>query len=384
MVTILNIILVEKLPILLTNKPTEEYIYEYVFKNLKNIGVIMKFCKHCGAKLTDEDVFCPNCGNKVEKGDNTHSNQNGKSNSRKYWYIVGLVIVVFAIGGIALALHHQKKISTSSNSTSTVTSSSKSNSSKSNNLWDSSKNSQLKTFINSWAPKMNQSYAQLIKNNYSNKQFSNNTVNGSSTSLGWSNDGSGKYDYNVVAMYNYNKQGTAASTTIGTQHITYAFAFHDDSPIALVSETSSGKMNWTETKNSDVKSAFTSIATSNTSQTNSNINSSSNNDSNAQPSQAAIAVMAYMKAKGITDASTIGTLKETSEDGYNYIGVNGYIKYSINGDSVMADGQIYSLRELENELYKTSAQQQAVNNAANRIEGAMKDYGNGWSEYKNE
>ncbi len=31
----------------------------------------MKYCEHCGGKLTDNQEFCPNCGAKVEKNKST-------------------------------------------------------------------------------------------------------------------------------------------------------------------------------------------------------------------------------------------------------------------------------------------------------------------------
>lgn len=352
----------------------------------------MRFCENCGTKLDDQDEFCPNCGKPVTKGESSYTNRGSIKDYSKWftgknrWYIAGVIIVIVLLGGFwwLYSTSSSQKTASWSNTASGKLSTSKNNTSKtsiSSKLWDSSKDGQLNSFIESWEPNMNQSYAKLTSSDYSNKNFKNNTVDNSSAKIGWSKDGTGSYDYNVVAMYNYNKQGTAASAKIGEQHITYAFAFHNDQPIALVSETSNGNMNWSETQNSDVKSNFASIAGNASSSTSSSSPSSS---STSQPSQSAIAVMAYMKAKGISDANSIGTLKENSEDGYDFIGENRFIKYSINGDSVTADGQTYNLSDLENEYYKTPSQKSAVESVASRIQGAKKDYGNGWSEYKNE
>lgn len=66
--------------------------------------------------------------------------------------------------------------------------------------------------------------------------------------------GKGSYDYNVVALYNYDKPGNVAG------YITYAFAFHDGSPVALVDQSTNGVPDWTPTKNEDVASHFEDIA----------------------------------------------------------------------------------------------------------------------------
>lgn len=73
--------------------------------------------------------------------------------------------------------------------------------------------------------------------------------------MGWSADGMGNYEYNVVAIYNYD----------GTQpplpnHITYVFAFHDGQPVALVDQSRDGGPRLTETQNNEVKSNFAEIA----------------------------------------------------------------------------------------------------------------------------
>lgn len=80
-------------------------------------------------------------------------------------------------------------------------------------------------------------------------------INGEITSIGWSADGMGNYEYNVVAIYNYD----------GTQpplpnHITYVFAFHDGQPVALVDQSRDGGPRLTETQNNEVKSNFAEIA----------------------------------------------------------------------------------------------------------------------------
>lgn len=73
--------------------------------------------------------------------------------------------------------------------------------------------------------------------------------------VGWSTNGDSYYDYNVVAIYNYD----------GTQpplpnRITYVFAFHHGQPISLVDESRDGNPSLSETQNSQVKAAFKKIA----------------------------------------------------------------------------------------------------------------------------
>lgn len=132
----------------------------------------------------------------------------------------------------------------------------------SSQLWNKRKDQQLTEFINRWAPTMGQSYVKYDGvNDIKTKpgmlypsELKNTTVNGSEASIGWAPSGKGSYDYNVVALYNYDKPGNVAG------HITYAFAFHDGSPVALVDQSTNGVPDWTPTKNEDVASHFEDIA----------------------------------------------------------------------------------------------------------------------------
>ena len=127
-------------------------------------------------------------------------------------------------------------------------------------LWNSDKDQQLAKFINQWAPTMKQAYTKydgkhelkLATGVKYPSQLKATTVNGQHDSIGWSPKGTGKYAYNVVALYNDN-QGS-------NQHITYAFAFHDGQPVALVDQSTNGTPNWTPTRNADVANGFSQIA----------------------------------------------------------------------------------------------------------------------------
>lgn len=131
-------------------------------------------------------------------------------------------------------------------------------------LWNSNKDAQLQSFIKQWAPKMKQNYVKYDGQNslnisvgivYPDDLYRVN-VNGTKSSIGWSKSGTGKYDYNVVAIYNYD--GTVPPSP---SHITYFFAFKDGQPVVLVDQSRDGTPNLLPTKNNDVKSAFDKIAT---------------------------------------------------------------------------------------------------------------------------
>ena len=147
-------------------------------------------------------------------------------------------------------------------SSSTQTTSKKSSTKQSSELWNDSKDQQLSEFINKWAPTMGQSYTKYDGQNdlrtksgmHYPSDLGQTTVNGSNASIGWAPSGKGSYDYNVVALYNYDRPGNAAT------HITYAFAFHDGQPVALVDQSTNGTPDWTPTKNADVASNFERIA----------------------------------------------------------------------------------------------------------------------------
>ncbi|MCS8619434.1 DUF4767 domain-containing protein [Limosilactobacillus fermentum] len=162
----------------------------------------------------------------------------------------------------------QTSSSTSSQSSQAETSSASSSqvAATSSTPWNSAKAQQLRSFMNAWGPSMHQSYAELSPGDYQWFGGVNNTIGsyeGDGSTFEWSTTGTGNYDYNVVAMYNYNKspQGDGnASTNIGEYHITYAFAYHNGQPVALVSQSTNGGMVWTPTKNATVQSNWARIA----------------------------------------------------------------------------------------------------------------------------
>ncbi|WP_267202404.1 DUF4767 domain-containing protein [Limosilactobacillus kribbianus] len=188
---------------------------------------------------------------------------------KKSLYLMGMLVTMsLLLGGCgANSTAHHNSTSSSSSSAVTKTTTSSTSSSKTSTthsqsaaLWNHNKDAQLTTFINQSAPTMHQSYTKYdgatdLKTNPGTEypsDFKMTTVEGDNASIGWAPSGKGNYDYNVVALYNYNGSNTS--------HITYAFAFHDGQPVALVDQSTNGTPNWTPTKNTDVQSNFERIA----------------------------------------------------------------------------------------------------------------------------
>lgn len=79
-------------------------------------------------------------------------------------------------------------------------------------VWSHQQDQQLTTFINNWAPKMHQSYQKYDGTNQLKTSvgvtypadLSREQVNGQAGVMGWAPTGKGDYEYNVVAIYNYD------------------------------------------------------------------------------------------------------------------------------------------------------------------------------------
>lgn len=128
---------------------------------------------------------------------------------------------------------------------------------KSGSLWNNDKDSHLEDFMKQWGEVMNQTYTKYDGTNNIQtasgmnypQDFNSATVNGQNVSMAWNKKGTGKNDYNVVAIYNYNKSSSSS--------ITYAFTLADGKPIVLVNESSGN--NWSETKNKSLRENFVNI-----------------------------------------------------------------------------------------------------------------------------
>ncbi|MGO2300012.1 DUF4767 domain-containing protein [Paucilactobacillus nenjiangensis] len=177
-----------------------------------------------------------------------------------------IVLVGCGAQGKSSNSNNQKSTNTaatnSSQSSKSSSSSTSSSDKKASTPWDSNKDQQLSDFINQWAPTMGQTYSKYDGTNSIKTEvgltypdsLAKENINGSAGSIGWSPDGSNKYDYNVVAIYNYD------ATQGPNGRITYLFAFHNGQPIALVDQSNNGEPTATETKNSEVKTNFEKIA----------------------------------------------------------------------------------------------------------------------------
>lgn len=275
-------------------------------------------------------------------------------------------------------------------------------------LWNTTRDKKLKEFIDQWAPTMHQTYTKYdgvhplkIATGVSYpKNLSKVNVDGSKASIGWSENGHGDHDYNFVAIYNYDGAQSP-------DHITYFFAFHNDQPVALVDQSTEGTPNLTETKNNDINTNFEEIA-SGKSATYSGSQTSSNSESNSGSNSKSDSHSSSSKKSNsddlVTDPRTVGILLGMKvSDGVDYsqeedmLGVYKYngrywmgtgtsassIGYNFSGDSVtyykkdLSGGRSeaeatydpvkYSLRDLQNANYSTTAQKQYVDDIVNNM-----------------
>lgn len=157
------------------------------------------------------------------------------------------------------------KTQTTSESSSSVTKESTSVS----NFWNDYKSQRLNQFMNTWSKTMGQNYTEYGLDHNLNyfglempeqmDQFKLN-INGQLYSAGWSDSGTGNYDYNVVALYsNHDPQ---SGETFGYM---YYFAYRNGNPIVLVTHQTNGDVQadgifFKETDNSQLRSAFSDIA----------------------------------------------------------------------------------------------------------------------------
>lgn len=152
---------------------------------------------------------------------------------------------------------------TSSNNSNRQPAASTSSSHHDDSLWNNSKDEQLESFINEWAPTMHQSYEKYDGQNQLKvstgvtypQDLSEEQVEGQPGLMGWAPTGKGDYEYNVVAIYNYD--GTEPPLP---NRITYFFAFHNGKPVVLVDQSNNGDPNCKPTTNQDVASNFERIA----------------------------------------------------------------------------------------------------------------------------
>lgn len=134
---------------------------------------------------------------------------------------------------------------------------------KQSGLWNTEKDQKLQSFISEWSKTMNQDYQKYDGTNELEvstgmsypSDLSSETVKGQQASIGWSKDGKGSYEYNVVAIYNHD--GTVPPLP---NRITYCFAFHNGKPVVLVDQSRDGGGDFEETQNAKLNAGFNEIA----------------------------------------------------------------------------------------------------------------------------
>lgn len=263
--------------------------------------------------------------------------------------------------------------------------------------WNSEKQDKLDDFFDDWSETMKQNYdkydgsgqIETAAGEEFPKDFDKVYVNNQKVSMTYEPSGRGSSDYNVVAIYNYDKDGAS--------HITYFFAFHNGQPIVLVDETTNGdRVLAKETANKDLINGFNDIAAGkNATMTASGETSSDSSDTDTDTN-----------ASDTEDPKLIGTFvgllesgdwfKENIKEGmmyfgtnwnhgkmkgYDYITANGdptsYFWFKQNGDTVtvkyvdashsdsVAEAPIktehFTVEHLKSDYYVNSGQKQEVN-----------------------
>ena len=325
---------------------------------------------------------------------------------------LAIILSILSVSGLLVACGSTTKSSKTQNSSSTTStkssSTSKVKSSRSSasstsikqntTLWDTNKDKQLQEFISSWQGKMGQSYTKYDGTNSLETStgtkypdiFNGNGIYMGDTkiSIGWSTNGESPYDYNVVAIYNYD--GTKPPLP---NHITYLFAFHNGQPIALVDQSREGNVTVKETSNNDVKEAFEKIATG-SGETTQSSTASSASSTTSEPSFNELAVATYSLAYG--DGSLNGAkiaadsgflelyyLEDTQHYGIGQGTSTSTITLKQDGDNIIywtkdrsngkttAEADLIkhtiSIKELKEKYFKTTAQQQEISEIAGKL-----------------
>lgn len=269
----------------------------------------------------------------------------------------------------------------------------KSNSEETN--WDNTKQDKLDNFFDQWAKTMKQSYDKYsgsgqIETAAGEKfpqDFDKVQVNGAKANLAYHADGEGDADYNVVAIYNYDK-GEGAS------HVTYFFAFHNNQPIVLVDETTNGDyVQVKETANQDLINGFNDIANGrdahmNNSESSSAESNASDADNSETEDPKLIGVfLELLKYSNLFKAAVshqhefYGTVDQGKKSvmGYHYIydgNPANYIYYKQVGNKVIVkipngktlNTEVYTIDRLRNDYYVNSGQKAEVNKYVSELQ----------------
>lgn len=271
-------------------------------------------------------------------------------------------------------------------------------------LWNSDKQEKLDEFFDDWADTMDQNYEKYdgsgqIKTAAGEefpKEFDRMAVNGQKVSMSYEPSGKGDSDYNVVAIYNYDKNE-------GASHITYFFAFHNDQPIVLVDETTNGDLvQAKETANKDLINGFNAIVAgknatmtdSGETDSDSDEDTNDSNDDSEDPELIGVFIGLLKDGDWFKDNLKSGHMyfgEDWSEKGemkgYDYITANGdptsYFWFKQDGDDVtvkfvdpgknqsVAEAPVktehYTVARLKSDYYVNSGQKQEVNGYVDKM-----------------
>lgn len=261
------------------------------------------------------------------------------------------------------------------------------------NVWNSDKQDKLDDFFDEWADTMDQEYDKYdgsgqIKTAAGEefpKDFNRVQVNGKKVSIAYEPDGRGNNEYNVVAIYNYDKDQ-------GASHITYFFAFHDGQPIVLVDETTNGDyVQAKETANKDLINGFNAIAAGKDASMpdlDKDSNESDDDDNDEDTKLIGVFVGLLKSGDWFKDGLKDGHMYYGTDwdykgpvDGYDYITANGdptsYFWFKQDGDDItvkfvnpgkgqsVAEAPMktehYTVSRLKQDYYVNSGQKQEVN-----------------------
>lgn len=251
-------------------------------------------------------------------------------------------------------------------------------------LWNPSKDGQLEAFMKQWGAQMGQDYRKYagagalaeVVAGVDGSGVAHVLVNEAPATLGWSNDGTGTNDYNVVGVYYH--EGTVPPLP---NHITYFMSLHQGQPVVLVDQSRDGGPRLTVTQNVDLKNNFAKIvqATAPTAQP----AASGAAQTTTDPKQ--IGVMLYQMAFKKNDLRGYPlTLYRGNNNGY-MIGDGrplGSIGFGIEGDTVRYEmkandgtpmamqqwvAHSIGLKELMASYYGTDAQRQLVQATAAQL-----------------
>ncbi|WP_053084462.1 Lreu_0056 family protein [Companilactobacillus ginsenosidimutans] len=255
-------------------------------------------------------------------------------------------------------------------------------------LWNKTKDRQLQTFMGEWGETMGQKYTKYdgvhpLKTSVGERypaDFSRSVLYGKKVSIGWSNDGLGSNEYNIVAMYNYDGDIPPLPS-----HITYFFAFHDGKPVILVDEARDGYPQWGETKNTALRTNFERIAGVGYQESATAKNFQNKNDSAKDPKLLSVMIYQYVypdidfvhppvmtlyttdrKKYAIGQGSAVSTM-EFELEGNN---VRYWTLDTEHAESTVSAKQIehqVSLQEVVNKTYSTPNEKQLIQTVANGL-----------------